>query len=123
MGSTVTIEHIRRELTKATKTLRQMQSASVDLRHQFMEDLLARYLNDNNPTTRDTSLARAKILENTIQAEQCRHMFRNIRCAVKPLEATSGLQQIRIPRARDSPPGFLDDSHSVLRNIETQDIV
>jgi hypothetical protein len=122
MGRTLTIGQIRSELNQATKNLRQMQGASVELRHQFYEDLLAGYLNDTNPTTRRTSLAKAKILENTIRAEQCRQMFRNIRYAVKPMTATSGLQQIRVPRARQDPVGTSNDFHAVLRDNANHEI-
>ena len=94
------IAEIRCKLNQATQELRRVQSESVDLRYQFYEDLLAKYLNDNDPITRPTSITRAKIVQNTIKAEQSRQMFRNIRNATTATITGSGLQQVNVPRPR-----------------------
>jgi hypothetical protein len=120
-GQAVPLDEIRAALNRATKTMRQIQSMSIDFRYQFYEDLLSQYLNDTNPETRPNSLTKAKIVENTIRAEQCRNMFRHIRNATKPADISSGLQQVNVPRPRE-PMSITTDCHAVLRETPAHDI-
>ena len=93
LGEPVSLGVIRASLNLATKDMRKIQSESIDIRYQFYEDLLAQYQNDTNPETRAGSLKKAKIVENTIRAEQCRSMFRHIRNATNPTDVSSGFNR------------------------------
>jgi sugar diacid utilization regulator len=86
LGQDLPLDKLRTELNQSTKALRQTQSESVDLRFQFYEDLLAIYKNDTNPTTQAVSMTKAKIVENTIRAEQCRpHVSEHKKCHIAPV--------------------------------------
>jgi hypothetical protein len=122
LGKSVSLGVIRNSLNQATKAMRKIQSESTDLRYQFYEDLLTQYLNDTNPETRPDSLKKAKIVENTIRSEQCRSMFRHIRNATNPIDISSGLQQVNVPKPRESAT-IPTDSHAVLRETPSHDIV
>lgn len=95
LGIPLPISEIHKQLKHSKTELKRCQKASTSLRHQSYHDLLATYLNDNS-STRKESERRAKIVQNTIKAEQCRAMFSNIRSTVKP-SATGSLNRLLAP--------------------------
>ena len=84
---------------------------------------MLRYENDNNPETQHESARRAKIVKNTLRAEDIRENFRRIKLAVRPNQLHSGgLQSLMIPKDDTSPTGFPDDVHSYLATTKAEEV-
>jgi hypothetical protein len=93
------------------------------MRFHTYQDLLIRYENDNNTETQHDSARKAKIVKNTIRAEDIRANFRRIRMAVKPNDQpTGGLNSVMIPKDTMSPTGHPDDIYDYLDNTTANEV-
>ena len=91
-------KEMSRQLKQAIRHLKKCQQESRELRHRTYQELLIRYENDNDPSTQLESIRRAKIVRNTMRAEDIRANFRDIRLAAKPFQTQQGgLKSLMIP--------------------------
>jgi hypothetical protein len=82
----------------ARRNFRDIQQASLELRHKSYTDLLIKYENDNNPNTQHESKRRAKIVKTTMRSEEIRATFQKIRLSVKQSPSSQGgLKSIMVP--------------------------
>ncbi|KAI2494432.1 hypothetical protein MHU86_20115 [Fragilaria crotonensis] len=96
LGTRLSVDQIRHELTQANNRFRRLQKISIPLRLQCYEDLLDTYLEDKNPATQASSRRKAKIVLNTISGETTRTTFGHIRRITKPSERSS-LSKVLVP--------------------------
>lgn len=110
LGISMEPQELAQYLKEAKKHLAKCQKESRDLRHRTYNELLIRYENDNDPSTKSESTRRAKIVRNTMRSEETRANFRKIRMAAKPHNCQqNGLNSLMIPTFRppiQSPEGF-----------------
>jgi hypothetical protein len=100
-GIPLSISEITQQVKDAKLALHSIQLSSSELRYRCYTDLLATYNNDNTPSTKSESERKAKIVTSTINSEQCRAMFANIRTTVKP-QTNGSLSKIQVPRHRNT---------------------
>ena len=99
-GADLPLATIRLRLNESSKQLRTIQKHSLTYRQQSFDDMLLTYETDQNPSTKQESKRRAKIVRRTIMGESCRRIFANIRSMVKPGEYNP-LSKIKVPRHRN----------------------
>jgi len=108
---------------QAKRFLRECQHKSKDLRSHTYNELLLRYENDNNPETQHESTRRAKIIKNTLRAEDIRENFRRIKLAVRSNNIhNGGLQSLMLPKDTTSPTGFPEDIHGYLATTKAEEV-
>ena len=96
------LSEIQHQLKHAKQALKSSQSNSLDLRFRCYTNMLAVYEADTNPSSKRESTRKAKIVLNTIKAEQSRTMYTNIRNTVKP-NTNGSLAHLLVPHHKTSP--------------------
>lgn len=103
-------EEIKTHINQAEKQLKKCQKDSQGLRYSCYQDLLAKYANDESPSTLAESKRKFRIVNNTIKSEQCREMYKNIR------------NRILTPRHKDSSTDPPSDIQALLTQTAEADI-
>lgn len=118
----LTKAEIRQHFNAATKSFRKSQMDSTSLCLQTYEDLISKYLGDNDPMTHKESERKAKILLRTIQTETCRKTFGDI-CRVLNPSTTSGLSKVLIPHLANGRPDHSNTTvHELLRETPPEEL-
>ena len=115
------LDTVKERLNTARKALQKCQLDSTELRFRSYLDLLAVYENDTDPTTKASSVKKAKIVHSTIKSERSRAMHRNIRQVVKPA-ATGGISKILAPRHRHTQE-LPDNYQEFIATTDEEDII
>ena len=118
----LTIDVIRSEFNKATKSFRECQKNSESVRTKCYDDLLDQYENDLNPSTQQDSKRKAKIVRATIDGEVTRTKFRDIRRVVKPTTVSS-LSKILVPRLSDGSNHAPDEIYHLLQETPAEELL
>ena len=122
LGTRLSTDQVRQELSKASNSFRKLQQQSGPLRLKCYEDLLEVYQDDTNPATKAESRRKAKVVMNTISGETTRRVFNNIRRIVKPSE-TSSLSKVLIPPASLSSESDEYSSYNILQTNDPSNIL
>jgi hypothetical protein len=117
------IEEIRKHFNAATKLFRKSQVDSTSLRLKTDEELIKKYLEDNESTTQKESARRAKVLLKTIQTETCQKTFGDLRNVFKP-SSMSALSKVLIPRHEPVPSEESQEKniHAILRDTKPEEL-
>ena len=118
----LSVEQIRAHLNRSNREFRRMQKHSTPLRLQSYQDLLGTYEDDTDPSTKDESRRKAKIVRNTIAGESTRHIYRNIRQVLKPT-AVSSLSKILTPKTSTSDTAANFSAYRVLQDSSPDDLL
>ena len=115
------LSEIQHQLKHAKQALKSSQRNSLDLRFRCYTDMLAVYEADTNPSSKRESTRKAKIVLNTIKAEQSRTMYTNIRNTVKPNNTNGSLAHLLVPHHTTSPD-FPDNFQEFLASTDKENI-
>ena len=100
-----------------------MQKQATPLRLQSYQDLLGTYEDDTDPSTKDESRRKAKLVRNTIAGESTRHIYRNIRQVLKPT-AVSSLSTILTPQqVSQSDTAAASSAYRILQDSSPDDLL
>jgi hypothetical protein len=114
--------HLEHQFNLAAQQYRQLSTQAQSLRELSLQDLLQRYLSDEDPTTHEESRRRAKIVERTMRTESLQAYFKEIGNQTKTHQSGS-VTKLLIPHHKDPQVDQQYHPEEVFTKFSPSDIV